>query len=165
MADNLLGNTQEQISAYEEIYDYRVGDDFMEEAQCWFGCLVKPPSGTREYYYWRKWNDPNHKQYCVKKGKKIIVDKRTGELAISPSFRGNVRPMQYQKGMKIYEELKIKYEVADNKDVVEVVGMGALALEDSDEEEEGDEEDEDEEGDEEDEDEEVTVAMASVRVE
>ena len=112
MADNLLGNTQEQISAYEEIYDYRVGDDFMEEAQCWFGCLVKPRATVREYYYWRKWNDPNLKQYWVKKGKKIIVDKRTGELAISPSFRGNVRLRQYQKGMTIFEELKIKYEVA-----------------------------------------------------
>jgi len=158
MADNFLGNTQEQISAYAEIYDYRVGDDFMEEAQCWFGCLVRPPSGTREYYYWRKWNDPNHKQYCVKKGRKIIVDKRTGELAISPSFKDNVKPKQYKKGMEIFEELKIKYEAADNEDVEEVVGMGALTLEDSDEEED-DDEDEDEEEDE------ATEAMAAVRVE
>ena len=158
MADNFLGNTQEKISAYAEIYDYRVGDDFMEEAQRWFGCLVKPQSNTSEYYYWRKWNDPNLRQYCVKKGRKIIVDKRTGELAISPSFKDNVTQRQYRKGMKIFEELKIKYkedkEVADNEDVEEVVGMGALALEDSDE-EEGDEEDE-EEGEE---------AMVAVRVE
>ena len=150
MADNFLGNTQEKISAYAEIYDYRVGDDLMEEAQRWFGCLVKPQSNTSEYYYWRKWNDPNLRQYCVKKGKKIIVDKRTGELAISPSFKDNVKPKQYKKGMEIFKELKIKYETADNEDVEEVVGMGALALEDSDEEEDDDEDEE---------------AMAVVRVE
>ena len=158
MADNFLGNTQEQISAYAEIYDYRVGDDFMEEAQRWFGCLVKPQSNTSEYYYWRKWNDPNLRQYCVKKGRKIIVDKRTGELAISPSFKDNVKPKQYKKGMEIFEELKIKYEAADNEDVEEVVGMGALALEDSDEEEEEDDDEDEEEG-------EATEAMAAVRVE
>ena len=157
MADKFLGNTQEQISAYAEIYGYRVGDDFMEEAQRWFGCLLKPRSGVSEYYYWRKWNDPNHKQYCVKKGRKIIVDKRTGELAISPSFKDNVKPKQYKKGMEIFEELKIKYEAADNEDVEEVVGMGALSLEDSDEEEEDDDEDEEED--------EATEAMAAVRVE
>jgi hypothetical protein len=161
MADKFLGNTQEQISAYAEIYGYRVGDDFMEEAQRWFGCLLKPRSGVSEYYYWRKWNDPNHGQYCVKRGKKIIVDKRTGELAISPSFKDNVTDRQYKKGMEIWEKLKILYA----EDVEEVVGMGALALEDIDDEEDEDEEDEDEEGDEEDEDEEVTVAMAAVRVE
>ena len=158
MADNLLGNTQEQISAYAEIYDYRVGDDLMEEAQRWFGCLVKPRASVSEYYYWRKWNDPNHRQYCVKKGRKIIVDKRTGELAISPSFEGNVKPKQYEKGMKIFEELKIKYkedkEAVDNEDVEEVVCMEALALEDSDD-EEGDDEDE-KEGEE---------GMVAVRVE
>ena len=156
MADNFLGNTQEQISAYAEIYDYRVGDDFMEEAQRWFGCLVKPQSKTSEYYRWRKWNDPNLDQYCVKKGKKIIVDKRTGELAISPSFKNNVKPKQYKKGMEIFEELKINYEAPTKKDVEEVVGMGALALEDSDEEEDDDEDEAEDE---------ATEAMAAVRIE
>jgi hypothetical protein len=154
-----LGNTQEQISAYAEIYDYRVGDDFMEEAQRWFGCLVKPQSKTSEYYRWRKWNDPNLDQYCVKKGKKIIVDKRTGELAISPSFKDNVKPKQYKKGMEIFEELKINYEAPTKKDVEEVVCMGALALEDSDEEEDDDEDEEDDDEDE------ATEAMAAVRIE
>ena len=112
----------------------------------------------KAYYYWRKWNDPNLRQYCIKKGKKIIVDKRTGELAISPSFKDNVKPKQYKKGMEIFEELKIKYETADNEDVEEVVGMGALALEDSDEEEDDDDDDDEEED-------EATEAMAAVRVE
>ena len=131
-------NTPEQISEYAEIYDYNgVDDRYKNEAKEWFGCFVKPPAAKkRAYYKWRKWNDPNHNQYVVKKGNRPIVDKRTGELAISPSFKDNVTEKQYEKGMVKFEKLK-------NEDVEEVFGMGALNLEDSDEDsdEGGDDED------------------------
>jgi len=147
-------NTPEQISEYAEIYDYNgVDDRYKNEAKEWFGCFVKPSGVNRAYYKWRKWNDPNYTHYVVKKGNRPIVDKRTGELAISPSFEDNVTQKQYKKGMVKFQKLKIQYEAADNEEE-EVIGMGALALEDSDDDEEGEVDDE-----------EVTEAMAGVRVE
>jgi hypothetical protein len=87
------GNTPEKIAEYKIIYDYsRVGHQFQKEAEMWFGYHTRPYIGSQasEFHFWRKWNDPRYgsgkgKAYMVQLGKCPILDKATGQLALSPT--------------------------------------------------------------------------------
>jgi hypothetical protein len=100
------GNTPEKIAEYEEIYDYsRVQSHLQQEAKKWFGYDPRPPSYTTEYYMWRKWNDPrrdNQYHYEVQYGKSPILDRETGELALSPTV---LEQKLYKNGKNEVQEL------------------------------------------------------------
>ncbi len=123
------GNTPEKIAEYKTKYDYSLVGSKLKEAEKWFGYHPRPPSYTTEYYMWRKWNDPrrdNQYHYEVQYGKSPILDRETGELALSPTV---LEQKLYKNGknevQELFEKLRQAFLASVQPNVEPVVDVEA----------------------------------------